>query len=678
MQSKITFPHAIREIENCWIHLADGTRLAARIWLPEDAETQPVPAIFEYLPYRKTDGTAFRDALQHPYFAGHGYACVRVDMRGTGDADGLMLDEYLRQEQDDAREVLTWIAAQPWCTGDIGMMGISWGGFNGLQVAARRPPELKAVITLCSTDDRYADDIHYAGGCMLALEHLPWASIMFAYNALPPDPRFVGAHWRAMWHQRMAETPPYIEAWLTHQRRDEFWQHGSVCEDFSAITCPVYAIGGWADGYTNAVPRLLTGLTAPRKGLIGPWPHMYPELEGKPGPTIGFLQEALRWWDHWLKGEETGIMDEPMLRVWMQESMPPDDLPAERPGRWVAEERWPTPHGQPQVYYLANEALTETPAEGNPISLLGHPFTGADAGLWCAYGRQGDLPLDQRAEDGRSMCFTSDPGTESVEILGFPEVTLKLTVDQPVAQVVVRLCDVAPNGVSTLVTRGVFNLTHRESHATPSPLQPGQQYTVTVQLNAIAHQLPAGHRWRVAISPTYWPWLWPSPNPVTLSLFTGRDCRLDLPVRAPSNDDATLPPFGPAEGAPPLPVQVLRTPAQHKGHHYDIVQRHLHHFDEIDAGRHLILGNGIERDATTRNYFDLSEADPCSAQVRCEHTISLKRDSGPHAFDIRVETVSTMSADKETFYVTNVLEAYEGTVRVFAKTWDFAVPRDLV
>ncbi len=511
---------------------------------------------------------------------------------------------------------------------------------------------------------------------MLALEHLPWASTMFAYNALPPDPRFVGERWREMWHQRMAETPPYIEAWLSHQRRDEFWQHGSVCENFADITCPVYAIGGWADGYTNAVPHLLAGLTVPRKGLIGPWPHMYPELEGKPGPTIGFLQEALRWWDHWLKGQETGIMAEPMLRVWMQESMPPDDLPTERAGHWIAEATWPSPTIQPQTYYLADGQLAGQPTDGATLSLLGHPFTGSDAGLWCAYGRQGDLPLDQRAEDGRSLCFTSAPVTEAVEILGFPEVTLSLAVDQPVAQVVVRLCDIAPDGVSTLVTRGVLNLTHRESHANPTPLTPGKTYTVTVQCNAVAHQLPAGHRWRVAISPTYWPWLWPSPQPVTLTLLTGTDCQLTLPTRTPSSVDKTLAPFAPAEGAQPLPVQVLRTPSQRKGHQYDVVRRHLQHFDEVDTGRHLLLGNGIERDALARHYFDLSEDDPCSAQVRCEHTISLKRDGGPDAFDIRVETVSTMSADRETFYVTNVLEAYEGTVRVFAKTWDFAVARD--
>jgi putative CocE/NonD family hydrolase len=259
MKTVTQLPRKVREIENVFMTLRDGTKLAARIWLPEDAETNPVPAILEYLPYRKRDGTCDRDALTHPYFAGHGYAAVRVDIRGTGESDGILLDEYLKQEQDDCLEVLQWLAKQPWCTGACGIIGISWGGFNGLQVAARRPPELKAVISLCSTDDRYADDIHAMGGCML-IDNVAWASAMFALQSHPPDPALVGERWRAMWLQRLENQPLLIDNWLQHQRRDAFWKHGSVCENYADITCAVYAVGGWADGYSNAVPRLLAGL----------------------------------------------------------------------------------------------------------------------------------------------------------------------------------------------------------------------------------------------------------------------------------------------------------------------------------------------------------------------------------------------------------------------------------
>jgi len=269
----------VREHHNVWIPLTDGCRLAARLWLPEDAEVNPVPAILEYLPYRKDDATANQDSTRHPYFAQHGYAAVRVDIRGTGDSDGLLEGEYLPQEQDDALEVLTWLAEQPWCTGDVGMIGYSWGGFNGLQIAARRPPQLKAVVSAYSTDDRYTDDCHYMGGCVLGSDMLKWATSMRAYAALPPDPRFRD-DWREVWLERLEKTPALVEQWLTHQTRDEFWRHGSVAEDYSAIEAATLLVGGWADAYTNAVPRLLQHLSCERRGLIGPWGH-FPQLRAE-------------------------------------------------------------------------------------------------------------------------------------------------------------------------------------------------------------------------------------------------------------------------------------------------------------------------------------------------------------------------------------------------------------
>jgi uncharacterized protein len=222
-----TFPRNVRVIEHILIPLTDGTALAGRIWLPDDAEQHPVPAILEYLPYRKRDGTYERDALTHPYLAGHGYACVRVDIRGSGESGGLLFDEYAMQEQDDGIEVIAWLAAQPWCSGAVGMMGISWGGFNSLQIAARRPPALKAIVTICSTypsggaspdaycstDDRYADDAHYMGGTLLTAG-LEWAAFFFGSMCLPPDPILVGDGWRAMWRERLQHIPLFFELWL--------------------------------------------------------------------------------------------------------------------------------------------------------------------------------------------------------------------------------------------------------------------------------------------------------------------------------------------------------------------------------------------------------------------------------------------------------------------------------
>jgi hypothetical protein len=253
------FQHRVRTLENLWIPLPDGMRLAARAWIPEDAERRPVPAVLEYIPYRKEDVTRQRDEAVHPFLAGHGYACLRVDLRGSGNSDGLLTDEYLAQELDDGEAVLAWIAEQSWCNGSVGMLGISWGGFNGLQLATRQPPALKAIVTVSSTDDRYTDDVHYMGGCLLA-ENFAWAATMYAHTSLPPHPAVVGERWRQMWHDRMEGSGFWLSEWLAHQHRDDYWRHGSVNEDYDAIAIPVMAVSGWADGYSNSVFRLMANL----------------------------------------------------------------------------------------------------------------------------------------------------------------------------------------------------------------------------------------------------------------------------------------------------------------------------------------------------------------------------------------------------------------------------------
>src|SRR5438128_2977390 len=451
------FPHVVRVIENCWIPMSDGCCVAARIWLPAGAETTPVPAILEYIPYRKRDFTRARDEPMHHYFAGHGYAAVRVDLRGSGDSDGLLLDEYLKQEHDDGLEVIRWIARQPWCSGAVGMVGKSWGGFNSLQVAARGPPELKAIITVCSTDDRYRDDVHYMGGCLLN-ENLTWGSVLMSYNAYPPDPELVGERWRAMWRDRLEHAVFFPEVWLEHCQRDDYWKHGSVCENYGAIACPVYAISGWSDAYSNAIPRLLAALEVPRKGLIGPWAHLYPH-DGVPGPAIGFLQEALRWWDHWLKGVDTGIMDEPMFRVWMQDSVRPQPRYEVRPGRWVAEPIWPSPRIERLALTLeARGLLVQSSATEKRVELHSPLSLGVASGTWSAFGRGDEMPTDQRADDDGSLVFHSLPLTEPLEILGMPRLRLVFDSNRPMAQVIVRLNDVFSDGTSARVSYGVLNL----------------------------------------------------------------------------------------------------------------------------------------------------------------------------------------------------------------------------
>lgn len=679
-------PHATKEEEHVVVPMSDGTRLSARIWRPVSSDGEPVPAVLECIPYRKRDLTAVRDSVNHPYIAGHGYACVRVDLRGTGDSEGVLADEYLEREQADAEEVLAWLAEQPWCDGSTGMMGISWGAFAALQTAARRPPSLRAVVIASFTDDRYADDMHYMGGAMLS-DNLAEAGTMFAYATCPPDPAVVGDRWRGMWHERMENTRPWVLEWLRHQRRDDYWRHASVCEDYAAVRCPVLASSGWADGYSNAVTRLLENLDVPRKGLIGPWSHKFPHL-GEPGPAIGYLQEVVRWWDHWLKGVDNGVMDGPMLQTWMQDSVPPSTSYEERPGRWVGEPHWPSPHIKAVGHPLLRHRIVR-PGEALPPADESGPSDGGDrsdramtvqsplsvgqfAGKWASYNAPPDLPYDQREEDGGSLVFDTGPLDEPVEILGSPTVELDLSVSEPVATVAARLSDVAPDGRATRVTYGVLNLTHRDGTGEPEPLEPGRRYRATVQLNGVAQVFPPGHRIRLSLSTSYWPLAWPPPRPVLLSVHE-RSSTLTLPVR-PAEEPDELPqrPFGEPEGAPPIPTTRLSPPEQRWE-----VKRDLIGYDsalEIVKDRGTVRIDDIGLDVGCRAYerYTATADDFTSVGGESAWTMRFSRDD----WDVRVETRTELRCSETEFFVDATLDGYEGERRVFSRTWNETLPRD--
>jgi uncharacterized protein len=658
----------VRTVEHAWIPLPDGIRLAARMWLPEDAEAAPVPAILDAVPYRKGDGTAVRDASRYPYFAGHGYACIRLDLRGSGDSDGLITDEYTEQERDDVAAVIAWLAGQPWCDGAVGMIGVSWGGFAALQAAARRPPALRGVVAIHATDDRYADDVHYIGGCVLATDMVHWSACMAAYVGQPPDPAVVGAGWRDAWRERLEGMEPWVATWLAHQRRDDYWRQGSACEHYEDIACPVFAVGGWVDGYRDFVLRLLEHVRAPVRGLIGPWGHTWPE-RGAPGPAIGFLQECLRFFDAALKGADNGFLDEPALVTWMQERIGPVTHCAERPGRWVAEPAWPSPNVESVRLALGDGRLGEDDGVRARRSLRGLPLTGLEAGVWCGDGGPADLPGDQRPEDGASLCWDSPPLPERTELLGRAAAVLELEADRPVAFLVARLCDVAPDGSSSLIARGILNLTHREGHDRVVPLVPGEGVTVGVPMQSTAYAVPAGHVLRLAVSPTYWPWVWPSPEPVTLTVEGGW---LELPVRRPSAGDHAVRPFDPPEAAPGLAEESSTTGPTGRRVVRDLAAGGADvEFRWIDS-RSVLKDSGIELGERNVVRYRLAERDPLSAAVCCEVGVELARGDWRTRVDVRSE----MTCDREHFLVTTALDAYEGAVRAFARRWTHRIPRD--
>jgi putative CocE/NonD family hydrolase len=661
------FPRRVVEFPDIGIVMPDGCRLSARVWMPEDAERHPVPAILEHLPYRKRDGTAARDSLTHPYFAGHGYASIRVDMRGNGDSEGIMEDEYTEQELQDACEVIAWAAAQPWCSGTVGMMGISWGGFNSLQVAAKQPAALKAIITLCSTDDRYADDIHYKGGLLLN-ENMGWGATMLSYSSRPPDPALAGDNkWRNMWFDRL-ENEPFLPAlWLKHQRRNIYWKRGSVCEDFAAIKAATLAVGGWGDAYKNAVARIVDGVQAPAKGIIGPWIHKYPHF-AVPNPAIGFLQEALRWWDRWLKDIDTGVDGEPAMRVYVMDSVPPKEWYEVRPGRWIGTDGWTSNDISTRRLHLGEGGvLSKDPVALSPVRIASPQDCGMAGGEYCAIWLGPELPGDQRIDDEKSACFESEPLADSLDIVGTPTVRLKLAANRKWAMLAVRLCDVQPDGASTRVTYGVLNLCHRKGHEFPEDVIAGELLEITLKLDDIAYRLAPGNRLRVAISSTYWPLVWPSPEPVTLTLHEGA---IELPVRAPHIHDNVS--FPEPEAATPWQTETLRKNSNSRKVARNPATGSLTLNIVDDFGEVRDSDHGLVNGSVARETWTINAADPLSAEGETHWTQTLSRNE----WSVRTETFTKMRSDAQNFHLTGRIVAYEGATLVFERNFEETVARD--
>ncbi len=537
--------YGVRYERSVRIPMPDGIALAADFFWPDAPGRFPV--VFDYYPYRKSDSD-WRDFTVHHYFAERGIAAARLDVRGSGDSEGTALDEYCPQEQLDGVAAIAWMAQQPWCNGNVGMFGSSYGGFNSLQVAMHRPPALKAICPMYFTDNRYTDDCHYKGGAMQMLYDVgTYGLSMAGRNMLPPRPEFVGERWLAIWEQHL-QNEPWLLRWIEHQTEDEQWRHGSLCQDYAAIQCATYLIGGWRDGYTNCNLRVYQHLTCPKKVIIGPWMHVSPE-SGVPGPRIDISREMLRFFAHWLQGVPTGIMDEPPITIYVQQYDPPRPNRATTAGFWRHEAAWPPARGADLTLHLSPSTLSPegAPAVATVDTITYNPSVGSEFGIFSAGG-----PLllagDQRIEEALSAVYTTPVLDQPVEILGYPKAILYVDASVEVLTFVVRLCDVAPDGSSALVTKGVLNATHRESHSAPSPLTPGQMYELEIALDATSWLFEPGHCIRLSVSNADFPNTWPSPAPATSRIHHGaeRPSRLVLPGISPATEPLPTPDLAPA------------------------------------------------------------------------------------------------------------------------------------
>ncbi|WP_165313543.1 CocE/NonD family hydrolase [Vibrio ziniensis] len=660
----------IKEIRHDWLELPDGTRLAFRAWMPADALTNPVPAILEYLPYRKSDGTIVRDEITMAETATHGYACIRVDIRGCGESEGLFDDEYSKQEHQDGVDVIEWISNQAWCDGNVGMVGISWGGFNSLQIAALNPPALKAIITQCSTDDRYRDDIHYSGGCLLN-DNMDWAAFFWAYAlGRAPDPSLVGSNWKSIWKDRLTNMPFLATPWIQNQTRNDYWKHGSVCENYSDIKIPVYAIGGWADAYKNTVFTLLQNLSVPKKGLVGPWAHKYPNI-AYPNPKMDYVAESVRWWDKWLKNIDNGIDEEPELNYFLQNGAKPKTDYDAREGCWVAESSWPTLKTDTKTWYLASQRLTEKTEDSYPVDICSPQQVGLDGGRYCV-GIRLDMehPDDQRIDDSGSLIFDTAPLLDAMPIAGQIEAKLALSSSTPHANVIVRVSDVHPTGEVTKITHGILNLTHRDSHEFPELLEPGKIYNVNIALNHIAYVVPKGHKVRVSVSTAYWPLIWPCKDNTTLTVVCAKSS-----VTVPFNSAPSLSDFVPSyDKATRFDGEVVRAPNSQRTVYKDYKSGIWTLETVDDFGCNYYSSSNSEIDFNIKQVFSIHSNDPLSAK----NEIKLHVDMGRDNWRTSISAVYTMTCDADQFYIRAKWEARTEGEIFFEKVFDETILRNFV
>lgn len=664
----------------------DGLWLSANLFLPDgagEAGGGAAPVILNMDPYRKDDWQAGWDLSLGTYLTERGYAYCRLDVRGTGSSQGVATDEYAEAETLDGHDAVEWLAAQSWCSGAVGMWGLSYGGFTSLQVAATRPPHLRAIVAVQATDDRYTDDVHYVGGAMTVSELAQYAVSQVAENALPPLPAAWGPAWRDGWRARLTATPVWLFEWARRQRDGPYWRRGSLAPDYGRIQAAVLQLGGWMDEYVDAALRIQARClnAAGRRTIVGPWVHGLPD-SAYPAPNIDWLHEAVRWFDQWLRGEPNGADAEPAL-TWLHRSFtPPERFPSRLAGEWRATSAWPP--AAPTVRSLALDAgaapgagsLVERPTVDGVDTFAHQPTAGVTGGslCWGAGHPPNGLAADLRLEDGTGPTYTGEPLAEPLDILGVPVAALHVRATQPVAHLVVRLADVAPDGAIEQVSEGILNLTHRDSHAEPAPLEPGRTYDVRVPMRAAGYRFLPGHRIQLRVASAHWPVIWPSPGAGELSILRGpaTASRLELPI-APTGAEAvpapafrTEPPalgaFG-SESSEPVSWETVRDDEAGTV----TVRTHEAATSVLPDGvATLFVGESLSMTASERH----------PGEGRFENTCDYVLERDGHR--VVVVATGTTVATTATFEMDVAIDVQLDGAPFFDRAWREVIPRDLL
>jgi predicted acyl esterase len=649
------------------VTMRDGVELNVRITRPDALGR--FPAVMEYQPYRRLAAAlpVYHDEYPPvvPYLAERGYAVVQYDVRGTGSSTGFSTEIYSPKERQDGYDMIGWIAAQPWCTGAVGMIGKSYSAVVQWQVAVQRPPALKAIVVRSANDDVYTEFTN-PGGCIRPWIFENYAPLMNALNFAPPDPTLVGDRFAEIWAERLEKSEPWSLGYIRNTLHGSYWREQSLAPGFDRVQCAVLLIEGWADWYATAELRALQRLSAPRKVLIGPWGHYYPEeKQAFPGPRIDSRREYLKWFDHWLKGIDTGVMAEPPVTVFVRSWQQPALLCLEDAGEWRNEAAWPPARVRQTPMYLGDDGrlIGTAPAEAGASSYEYRPSVGITT------GRRGlgsttpwAMPIDQRLDEGYSVLFTSETLTEIVELLGEPEAVLHVSSTAEVAYFHVKLCDVAPDGASRLISDGGLLATHRNSHEAPEALVPGQIYQLRIPLRHCAYGIAPDHRLRVAIASAEFQNAWPTGQLARNTIHRGgqyASC-VTLPIAPPARKPLPGPIFAASPHATP-PMEALARPEY--AFHLDLVN------DTVTCELRAPPGGRT----TNHSRYAVSNRDPARTVIDASATHVAVHPT----LDIRIDATCQTASDATSYTHLSTLEITVNGKQYFHKGWSVSVPRRL-
>jgi uncharacterized protein len=528
---------AVEVVRNLAIPVGPGgVQLAADLYRPIGAG--PRPALVTLLPYHKDGQAGSAGWYFNHYFAARGYPSLLVDFRGLGSSGGQPRPPLAADEAHDGVTTVDWVAQQEWCDGNVGMWGVSYGAITSLRTASLQPAALKAIVPIMGHVRPGPDFVHPDGarGGMASLGI--WGLETLLFQLMPPLHFDEHGSWERRWRDRLEHAQPYLLDLHQHGPDDAAWDDRAI--DVSKVAVPSFCVGGWRDLFCAGLLDAYERISGPKRLLVGPWMHTQPDMS--PFHSVDLVPMMCQWWDRWLLGDDDGVDDQAPITVFVQgrqawhhlDSWPPRDidpltLDAEADGSLVA-----TRNGSGVVMPRPDAVLARTvdPTVGILSGLCGLPSPG--------FG----LPLDQHDDDMRSLCFTSEPLTATVQITGRPAATIRLADESAeVTTLVVKLTDVDPRGRSMMITSGTRRLA--DPPADGHRRDPG---VVRVTLTPTNYEVPSGHRLRLVVAGADFPRVWPDPIAGTLAVSCGGDpdahaaTSITVPVlRDLPHTDATIP-----------------------------------------------------------------------------------------------------------------------------------------